>query len=446
MIYFFARWVDSRVRASKFVRSAINHIFPDHWSFMLGEIALYAFVTLVITGIFLAMFYNGSSAEVVYHGSYFPLQGIKISRALESVIHISFDVPAGLLIRQIHHWAADIFIAAILVHQARIFFTAAFRRPREINWVIGMTLLVLAIFNGYLGYSLCDDLLSGAGMRIGYSILLSIPFVGPWLTFLLLGGTVPADVTVPRMYGLHIFVMPVLIIALIGLHLGIIWRQLHTNYPGPHRTDRTIVGSRLWPSYTLKSLGLFLLILSLLSALGGLVQIDPVWVYGPYDPIAIMPGAQPDWYMGWVDGALRLFPGIHLRDPHSLVIPELFFPAVLFPACLFLLLYLYPFIEQLFSFDFRQHNVLRWPYEQPFNTSFGCALIVLLLVLEAAGGGDVIAVALGYSVVKIRIILRVLLFVAPALAWIITYALCRRALKKHELPASPSESGLASAD
>jgi ubiquinol-cytochrome c reductase cytochrome b subunit len=446
VIGFFARWVDSRVRASRFVRGAINHIFPDHWSFMLGEIALYSFVTLVMTGTFLAMFYNGSSAKVIYHGSYFPLDGIKISRALESVIHISFDVPAGLLIRQIHHWAADIFIAAILVHQARIFFTGAFRRPREINWVIGMTLLVLAIFNGYLGYSMCGDLLSGAGLRIGYSIMLSIPFVGPWLTFLLLGGTVPVDVTVPRMYGLHIFVVPALIVTLIGLHLGLIWRQLHTNYPGPHRTDRSIVGSRLWPSYTLKSLGLFLLILSLLSALGGLVQIDPVWIYGPYDPIAIMPGAQPDWYMGWIDGALRLFPGVNVRGPHSLVIPELFFPAVLFPASLFALLYLYPFLEQFLSFDFHQHNILRLPYQQPFTTSFGCALIMLLLVLEAAGGDDVMAVAADLSVVQMRTILRVLVFVAPVLTWIVIYTFCRRVRVRHELEASSADSGLASRD
>jgi ubiquinol-cytochrome c reductase cytochrome b subunit len=444
VIYFFARWIDRRVRASKFVRSAINHIFPDHWSFMLGEIALYCFVTLVITGTFLTMFYNGSSAKVVYHGSYFPLQGIKISRALESIIHISFDVPAGLLIRQIHHWAADIFIAAIVVHQARIFFTAAFRKPREINWVVGMTLLVLAIFNGYLGYSMCGDLLSGAGLRIGYSIMLSIPLIGPWLTFLLMGGTVPVDTTVPRMYGLHIFLVPALIAALISIHLGIIWRQMHTNYPGPHRTDRTIVGSRLWPSYTLKSLGLFLLILGFLSALGGLVQIDPVWVYGPYDPIAILPGAQPDWYMGWIEGAMRLFPGVHLRG-QVLWIPELFFPAVLFPAGLFLLLYLYPFVEQLLTFDFHRHNVLRLPYQQPFNTAFGCALIALLLVLEAAGGDDVIAIACNQSVVEIRAILRVLVFVVPALTWIITYLLCRRALAMHETQES-AESRLASAD
>jgi ubiquinol-cytochrome c reductase cytochrome b subunit len=220
---------------------------------------------------------------------------------------------------------------------------------------------------------------------------------------------------------------------------------MHTNYPGPHRTDRTIVGSRLWPSYTFKSLGLFLLILALLSALGGLVQIDPVWVYGPFDPIAILPGAQPDWYMGWVEGAMRLFPGVHIQSG-KLWIPELFFPAVLLPAGLFLLLYIYPFLEQLFSFDFHYHNVLRLPYEQPFSTSLGSALIMLLLVLETAGGDDVIAVATNQSVVQIRAILRVVVFVAPVLTWLITYALCRRAHRHHERSITAAASTSTSTD
>jgi ubiquinol-cytochrome c reductase cytochrome b subunit len=222
---------------------------------------------------------------------------------------------------------------------------------------------------------------------------------------------------------------------------------MHTNYPGPHRTNTTIVGSRLWPSYTLKSLGLFFLIFALFAALGGLVQIDPVWVYGPFNPIAILPGAQPDWYLGWVEGAMRLFPGVHVQSTGKLWIPELFFPAVLFPSAVFVLLYLYPFVEQLFSFDFHSQNVLRLPYEQPFTTSFGCALIMLLLVLEAAAGDDVIAVAADQSVVEIRAILRVLVFVAPALSWILTYVLCRRTRARHsQREGRQLSSGLPSVD
>jgi len=418
------RWLDSRVRMARFLRNAMNHIFPDHWSFMLGEIAFYAFGILVITGTFLALFFKGSSLKTIYHGPYHPLDGVQVSAAYQSVLHLSFGVPAGLLIRQMHHWAADIFIGAIIAHMARIYFTAAYRRPREINWLVGVTLLFLALVNGYLGYSICGDLLSGAGLRIGYAIMLSVPVIGPWLTFLALGGTVPVNTTVPRLYALHIFLVPALISVLLAVHLGIIWRQLHTNYPGPQRTDDTIVGSRLWPSYTLKSLGLFLLLFGVVAGLGGLVQIDPVWIYGPYNPAAILPGAQPDWYLGWVEGAMRLFPGINLHLGHWLI-PEVFFPGALFPILVFLLLYSYPWIDKLISLDTREHNVLRLPRQQPFNTAFGCSVLVFVLILLIAGGDDVVVTAMGKSVVAFRDLLRWLVFVAPALTFCVVYGICR---------------------
>lgn len=433
-----ARWLDSRVRLAKFVRKALNHVFPDHWSFMLGEIALYSFVILVITGTFMAMFFHGSSEKLIYHGTYKPLEGVQMGAAYASVLHLSFDVPAGLLIRQMHHWAADIFIGAILAHLARIFFTAAYRRPRELNWIVGLTLLVLALANGYLGYSICGDLLSGAGLRIGYAIMLSIPIIGPWITFLALGGTVPVDATVPRLYALHIFLVPALIAILIAVHLAIIWRQLHTNYPGPKRTEKTIVGARVWPSYTLKSLGLFLLVFAVVAALGGLVQIDPVWAYGPYNPVAILPGAQPDWYLGWVEGAMRLFPGVNLRMGHYLV-PEVFFPGFLFPFLVFVGLYTWPFLEKFLSFDFGNHHVLRLPRQQPWITAFGCGVAALMLVLLFAGGDDVVVLAGNASVVQIRALLRILVFVVPAATFAGVYLLCRAANRKHRGRSFPSE-------
>ncbi len=423
------RWLDTRLHLAKFVRSALNHVFPDHWSFMLGEIALYAFIILVITGTFMAMFFNSSSAQVIYHGPYHGLDGVKMGAAYESVLHLSFGVPAGLLIRQMHHWATLIFLGAIVAHLARIFFTAAYRRPREINWMVGLTLLVMALVNGFLGYSIVGDLLSAAGLRVAYAVLLSVPVIGPWLAFLFLGGTVPASVTTPRMYSMHIFIVPATIALLLAIHLGIIWRQMHTNYPGPRRTDRAIVGSRLWPSYAAKSLGLFFLVFALVAALGGFVQIDPVWIYGPGNPIAAVPGSQPDWYLGWMEGALRLFPAINLHIGPYLV-PEVFFPAVVMPSILFAVLYAYPFLEEFVSFDRKNHNVLLLPYQQPFNTAVGCSVFVFLLVLLVAGGDDVIAVATGTSVVTIRSILRILVFAAPAFTAAVVYPLCRRARRR----------------
>ncbi len=390
---------------------------------MLGEVALYSFVILVETGIFLAMFYKDSTVQVIYRGSYHALDGVKMSAAYRSMLHISFDVPAGLLIRQMHHWACDIFIGAIIAHQARIFFTGAYRKPRELNWIVGVTLLLLALANGYFGYSVGGDLLSGAGMRIGYAIMLSVPVIGPWLTFITFGGTVPVTATIPRFYALHIFVVPALISLLIGAHLWMIWWQLHTNYPGPKRTDKLIVGSRLWPSYTLKSLGLFFLLFAVVAMLGGLVQIDPVWVYGPYNPVAILPGAQPDWYLGWVEGAMRLFPGVNFRIGGYLV-PELFWPGFFFPVMTFAVLYCWPFIEKLISLDFRPRNVLRWPYQQPFTTALGCAVAAMMVVLEFAGGDDVVALASHARLAAFRELLRVLVFVVPVLTGIVAYLVC----------------------
>lgn len=426
-----ARWFDRRLGLAKTLRKAMNHVFPDHWSFMLGEIALYSFVILVITGIFLAMFYNGSSQDVIYHGSYRALDGVKMSAAFESVIHLSFDVPAGLLIRQMHHWAALIFLCAIIVHLGRIFFTAAYRRPREINWVIGVTLLLLAMGNGFFGYSIGGDLLSGAGLRICYAIFLSIPVIGGWLAYIVLGSTVPASVTIPRFYGLHICVIPALIAILLVAHIGIIWRQFHTNLPGPGRTNRTIVGSRLWPSYSLKSVGLFFILFGLIAMLGGLVQINPIWTYGPFDPIAALPNAQPDWYLGWIEGSMRLLPGFNLHLGPFLV-PNVFFAAVLLPGLIFVGLYLYPFLEQLFTGDDQTHHVLRTPTQQPINTAIGASVFMFLLVLFIAGGDDVIASSTGTSVVTIRAILRVLALTVPPATLAIVYYLCARTRRRND--------------
>ncbi len=433
MIEFLARWFDARLGAAKFTRKVMNHVFPDHWSFMLGEIALYSFVVLVITGVFLAVFYQGSSVPVIYHGAYRPLRGVRMSAAYHSVLRLSFSIPAGLLFRQMHHWAADIFIAAIFAHLARIYFTAAYRKPRELNWLIGLTMLLLALANGFFGYSLCDDVLSGAGLRVGYAILLSVPVVGPWLAFLVFGGTSPNPATLPRMFAWHIFFIPAALAFLILAHLGIIWRQMHANYPGAGGGEKLIVGSRFWPVYTMKSLALFFGVFAGIAALGGWVQIDPVWVYGPYNPIGIVPGAQPDWYLGWVEGAMRLFPGVNGHVGRWLI-PELFFPGFLFPALVFAFLYCYPFLEQWLCFDFRGHNVLRRPWEMPWATALGCAGLAFVLVLEIAGGDDVIAVAMGSSVIVVRRVLRVLAIVAPLITGWIIHRWCEAARRKHAHP------------
>jgi ubiquinol-cytochrome c reductase cytochrome b subunit len=436
-----ARWIDDRLGASRFARSALDKAFPDHWSFMLGEIAMYCFVVLVLTGIFLAFFFEPSAQQVTYHGDYGPLDGVRMSAAYKSSVELSFDVRAGLVMRQMHHWAALIFLASIVTHLCRVFFTGAFRRPRELNWILGVTLLFLALFNGFTGYSLPDDLLSGTGLRIAYSVALSIPLVGTWAAFLVFGGEFPAEAILSRLFVIHIFLVPLAIAALLGAHLAIVWRQKHTQFRGRGRRDDNVVGSRLWPTYTVKSLGLFAIIVAVVGGLGGLVQINPVWLYGPFEPSAVTTAAQPDWYVGWLEGALRLFPPWDARVAGHTV-SEVFWPGVVLPGVTFALLYAWPFLEARVTGDRAEHHLLDHARERPMRTALGVAVISFYGVLLLAGGQDVIADKLGLPVRGVHTTFRVLVFVLPALTAALAWKLCRdlqraRSAKELEEEAPP---------
>ncbi len=420
----FVRFLDDRLGTARFARRALNKAFPDHWSFMFGEIALYAFIVLVATGTFLAFFYNPSSRMVAYSGSYRPLRHVHMTLAYRSVLRLTFDVRAGLVMRQMHHWAALVFIGAITLHCIRIFFTGAFRRPRELNWIVGLSLLLLAMFNGFSGYSLPDDLLSGTGLRIAYSIVLSIPVVGEWAAFLVFGGKFPAEDILSRLFVLHIFVVPAAIVTLLGVHLAILWRQKHTQFPGPGRTERNVVGSRLWPTYAVKSVGLFALVVSVLALLGGLFQINPVWLYGPFQPSAVTTAAQPDWYVGWLEGALRIAPPWQLHIFGG-TISEVFWPGVLLPGVLFALLYAWPFLERRVTGDRAEHHLLDRPRDRPVRTGIGVAGITFFGVLLLAGGQDIVAARTGLSIETVTRTLQVLVFVLPILAGVTAWRWAR---------------------
>jgi len=427
-----ARWVDDRLSLSRFARTTLNKVFPDHWSFMLGEVALYAFVVLVLTGTFLTFFFNPSTREIVYHGSYKPLQGITMSQAYESTVRLSFDVRAGLVMRQIHHWAALVFIAAIVTHLCRVFFTGAFRRPRELNWIVGVTLLLLAVGNGFTGYSLPDDLLSGTGLRIAYSIVLGVPFVGTWLAFLFFGGEFPADQIVNRLFVIHIMIVPALIVALLTAHMAILWRQKHTQFPGRGRRDDNVVGSYLWPTYAAKSVGLFCLVFAVLAALGGLAQINPIWLYGPFHPAVVSTAAQPDWYVGWLEGALRIMPPWEIRAFHH-TLANVFFPGVLLPGITFGFLYAWPFLEERFTHDYAVHHLLDRPRYRPLRTAFGVATLTFYGVLLVAGAQDIVAQKLDVSIVTVTHTLQVLLLVLPVLFAVLAWKVCRDLAGAEEL-------------
>ncbi len=432
-----ARWVDSRLGAAKFARTALNKVFPDNWSFMLGELALYSFVVLVLTGIYLTFFFDASTNQVVYTGSYEPLRGVEMSEAYRSALELSFDVRAGLVMRQIHHWAALLFLAAITVHLARVFFTGAFRRPREINWIIGCTLLPLAMLNGLFGYSLLDDQLSGTGLRIVYGITISIPLVGTWAASLLFGGEFPGPDIIQRLYVIHILLIPALIAILIAAHLAILVLHKHTQFPGPGRREDNVVGERFWPTYSAKALGLFFLTSAVLAFLGGVFQINPIWVYGPFDPAEVSTASQPDWYMGWLDGALRIMPGWEIRA-FGFEIPNPFFPGVLLAGLTFALLYAWPFLEARVTGDYAEHHLLDRPRQRPVRTALGTATLSFLVICFFGGAADVLAATFGLSVNAILWTFRILLLAVPPVVGWVTYRLCKELSARDGLPtASP---------
>jgi ubiquinol-cytochrome c reductase cytochrome b subunit len=422
-------WFDERTGAAHYAAGAVRKVFPDHWSFLLGEAALFCFVILVLTGTFLTFFYVPDTAITTYDGPYGPLRGAEVSRAFASVMELSFEVRSGLIMRQIHHWTALVFVAVIALHATRVFFTGAFRRPRELNWIIGIGLLLLAFAEGLTGYSLPDDLLSGTGVRITYSTALAIPFLGPSIAFLIFGGEFPTEALISRFFVFHIFLLPGLYIGGIGVHILLTWLQKHTQFRGHGATEENVVGPPFWPVQVFRSLGLFFLVAALMAGLGGLIEINPVWSYGPFVPYAVTVPAQPDWYVGWLEGALRLGPSF---EPTILgvTIPTPFFPGIFLPGLLFTILALWPWLERRASGDTRPHNLLDWPWEAPVRTSLGAAILTIFLVQTVAGGNDVLALFLNTQVEWLTLAFQVLVLVLPVVVGLVTYALCRERLRR----------------
>jgi ubiquinol-cytochrome c reductase cytochrome b subunit len=444
MIERLALWFDDRLGTAHFVRKALRKAFPDHWSFMLGEINAYAFIVLVATGTFLALFFKPSALGTTYNGSYALLDGAKVSQAYASTLNLSFDVNAGLLVRQIHHWAALIFIAGIVVHMCRIFFTGAFRKPRELNWLIGVTLFVLALGEGFTGYSMPDDLLSGIGLRIADSVALAVPVIGSWISFLLVGGSFPSDPMIPRLFVTHVFIIPLLIAGLITVHLAIVWRQKHTQFPGPGRTERNVVGSPLFPRYAAKSLALFAAVIAVCCGLGAFVQINPIWLWGPYKPWHVFSPAQPDWYIGWLEGALRLGPpfAAHLFGD---TIPAPFWSAVLVPVLLLLLVVFVPWIDAKLRNDGAPHHLLDFPRNVPARTASGVAFLTFVGSLTAAASDDVQSRYLHTSVDALVHVYQGICVLGTIVAFFITYVVAKELRQQGGVRRAPRERLLRSA-
>ena len=417
-------WLDDRFHGARGLRVLMRKVFPDHWSFMLGEIALWSFVILLLTGTFLALFFVPSSAQVVYHGSYVKLDGLTMSEAYQSTLNISFDVRAGLLMRQIHHWAADLFMAALIIHMLRIFFTGAYRKPREVNWLIGIALFTLGLLEGLFGYSLPDDQLSGAGLRIFEGVLQGIPIVGTYLAFFLFGGPYPGDIIIPRLYIVHVLLIPGLILALITAHLFIMVHQKHTQMPGLGRTEKNVVGQPFFPYFIAKGTAWFFFIFAALALLATFAQINPIWLYGPYSPVQISSASQPDFYMGILEGSLRMMPAWEWNFLGHTVSFSVLIPFIVPLTVILGGAALWPFFEQWATGDRSWHNVLDRPRNAPIRTATGMAAVVFYGVLWAEGANDVIADYTQIPLYTVTWIARVLVFVGPAVAFYVTRRIC----------------------
>lgn len=419
-----AEFLDERLTIANWSKRNIRKVFPEHWTFMFGEMALYSFIILLLSGIYLTLWFKPSMTEVVYNGSYVPLKGIEMSEAYASTLDISFDVRGGLLMRQIHHWAAMLFIASMTIHMMRVFFTGAFRKPRELNWTIGVLLLTMGFVEGFAGYSLPDDLLSGTGLRIAEGIMLSVPVVGTYVQFFVFGGEFPGDIFISRLYGMHILLIPGLILALITAHMLIVWYQKHTQYPGKGRTEKNVVGYPFMPVYMAKAGGFFFIVFGLTVIISAVATINPIWAYGPYIPDQITAGSQPDWYMGWLEGALRAMPNWETTLFGYTISWNVFVPGALVLGIIIGLMMIYPWLEAKVTGDRREHHILDRPRNAPTRTAFGVMSLTFYMLLLIGGGNDIIASQFDLSINAITWVVRIGIIVLPPIAFVITKRIC----------------------
>ncbi|MBC2680940.1 cytochrome b [Corynebacterium anserum] len=417
-----AKNIDDRYTASGLIRPNINKVFPTHWSFMLGEIALYAFIILLLSGVYLTLFFDPSMSKVIYDGAYAPLNGVEMSAAYHTALNLSFEVRGGLFIRQVHHWAALLFAVSIMVHMFRIFFTGAFRKPREANWVIGCILLLLSVAEGFMGYSLPDDLLSGVGLRIMSAIIVGLPIIGTWLHWIMFAGDFPGEIIIPRLYIAHVLLIPAILLALIAAHLALVWYQKHTQFPGPGRTENNVIGVRILPVFGLKAASFGLITFGVVAFMAGITQINAIWNLGPYNPSQVSAGSQPDIYMLWTDGAARVMPAWELYLGNY-TIPAVFWVALLL-GLLVVLLFAYPWIEQKMTGDDAHHNLLQRPRDVPTRTAIGVMAITFYVILTISGGNDLLALHFGISLNAMTWLGRIGLVLAPPIAYYVTHRIC----------------------
>jgi len=448
-------WVDSRLDlddGSDFLGKA----FPAEDSFLLGEVALFCFGILVATGTFLAFFYEPSTTAAEYTGSVVQYQGEELPAAFTSVLYITYDVPFGMFLRRMHHWAAHLFVASTALHMLRVFFTGAYRNPRELNWLVGTGLAGLAMFAAYTGYSLPYDEFASTAVGIGYNVAASIPIVGDPLASIVFGGQFPTSATIPRLFFLHIFLIPAAIGGLIAVHMAILVRQKHTeaqrdedvvatgtssHTAGPSADtpsasdaagttdggaplidrddDSIVIGLPAFPNQAAVSAVVFFLTMAVLSLLAGLLPVHNIAEYGPDDPASTPSLVMPDWFLMWGYGFLKLTPSWLSFDVLGSHVSSEFVGGLFLPSLVFVAVAIWPFIDRAEEPEHFTRNYL----DRPFPTAVGIAGVTLVMVASIAGMDVIVAEIFGTSTAMLRPYLIAAIVLVPAAAGTLTYAI-----------------------
>ncbi|QLC33274.1 cytochrome bc complex cytochrome b subunit [Halarchaeum sp. CBA1220] len=430
-------WLDDRLDLND---EFLGKAFPEdrYASFLLGEVTLFTFIILVLTGTFLGMLYRPGAAATTYEGILAEYAGTEVPLAFASVLRITYDVPMGMFIRMVHHWGAYLFVAAMGLHMLRVFFSGAYRNPRELNWVVGSTLLFLGIGEGFMGYALPFDEYGSTATGIGFTVAGSIPVIGETLTKIIFGGLWPdnAAVILPRMFFYHVFLLPLIIGGLIAVHMLLLIRQKHTEQQGSRDDDAgvsdddesVVTGVPLVPNQVAVTIIVFLSVFGVLALLAGFFPVQRLPVWGPNDPFSTPSGVAPDWYFMWVFGILKVIPGFIPRGE--------FVAGVVAPGIIATVLVLWPFID----YERDAVHFTADPIKRPFQTSVGVGAIVFIIMLSVAAMNATVGSLINVETSTASTYLLYLTIIVPIVWGLITYYVLKRGVERRsDSGATPTE-------
>lgn len=387
------------------------------WTSLLGAVSMGSAAVLLVTGVILMFFYVPSGEQVAYQGGYAPLHGATVSKAFASTLGLSMDVSGGLLLRQAHHWAGLLLPAALILQLMTTYFSGAFRGLRRWAWALLVPLIVAVLADGWSGYALPDDLLSGTGLRIVEGIALAIPLVGTWISALLFGGGGFPGTIIENLYPVHVAIVPVVIVALLVLRVRVAWRAGPTRIPVAHpRPPRPIP----FASAAGRSISVASITAGILLLMGAAVTISPVWLSGPSDPGSASAGSQPDWYTGFLDGALRLVPpGWEVEWLGRTWTLAVLVPLAVIGAFVLAVL-LHPWLERWLTRDTSDPALLDRPRNMPARTALGVSALAFYGTLWGAASADVLSHLLHLDLESVILTFQVLLFAGPVVGFVVT--------------------------